>query len=87
MSDAALLGLRRALPLRIGRLLDRAGASIAMLYHGVVSRAAVERAHRGGAAVFAWTVDDEATLSRVVRAGVDGVITNDPRIFGATLTQ
>ena len=87
VSDAALLGLRRALPLRIGRLLDRAGASIAMLYHGVVSRAAVERAHRDGAAVFAWTVDDEATLSRVVSAGVDGVITNDPRIFGATLTQ
>jgi len=50
------------------------------------SRAAVERAHRLGAAVLAWTVDDEPTLRRVVTAGVDGVITNDPRIFGATLS-
>ena len=30
-----------------------------------------------GAAVFAWTVDDEAALRRVLDAGVDGVITNE----------
>jgi len=47
----------------------------------------VARAHALGAAVLAWTVDDEATLGRVVAAGVDAVITNDPRIFGATLRQ
>jgi glycerophosphoryl diester phosphodiesterase len=79
---AALLGLRRTLPVRIVRLLDLAHASAAMLHHWVVSRAAVERAHAHGAAVFAWTVDDEPALRRVLAAGVDGVITNDPRIFG-----
>jgi glycerophosphoryl diester phosphodiesterase len=52
-----------------------------MLHHWVVSRAAVERAHAHGAAVFAWTVDDATVLERVISAGVDGVITNDPRIF------
>jgi glycerophosphoryl diester phosphodiesterase len=36
--------------------------------------------------VLAWTVDEPADLARVVEAGVDGVITNDPRIFLATLT-
>ena len=76
-----LVGLRRTLPLRIVRMLDRARASAAMLHHRVISRAAVERAHAHGAAVFAWTVDDEAALERVLAAGVDGVITNDPRIF------
>jgi glycerophosphoryl diester phosphodiesterase len=81
-----LYGLARALPYRIGRLLDAAGASAAMLHHFVVTRAAVERCHARGAAVFAWTVDDRRVLRRVVKAGVDGVITNDPRIFGATLT-
>ena len=80
---AAVLGLRRTLPLRIVGMLERAHASAAMLHHWVVSRAAVDRAHARGAAVFAWTVDDEAALKRVISAGVDGVITNDPRIFGA----
>ena len=81
VTAAALLGLRRTLPLRIGRMLDRACASAAMLHHSVVSRAVVERAHAHGAAVFAWTVDDETALERVLVAGVDGVITNDPRIL------
>jgi len=31
--------------------------------------------------VFAWTVDDEPLLERMLAAGVDAVITNDPRIF------
>jgi glycerophosphoryl diester phosphodiesterase len=82
LTGAALLGIRRALPFRIARLLERASASAGMLHHSVVSRAAVDCAHAQGAAVFAWTVDDERSLARVLAAGVDGVITNDPRIFG-----
>jgi glycerophosphoryl diester phosphodiesterase len=74
--------LRRALPRRIAGLLARASASAAMLHYSVVSPAAVGRAHAHGAAVFAWTVDDEPLLERMLGAGVDAVITNDPRIFG-----
>jgi glycerophosphoryl diester phosphodiesterase len=37
--------------------------------------------------VWAWTVDDRAELDRVVTAGVDGVITNDPTIFVGTLEE
>jgi glycerophosphoryl diester phosphodiesterase len=81
---AAAAGMRRALPTRIGSLLRRVRASAAMLHYSVVSPAAVERAHADGAAVFAWTVDDEALLRRMVAAGVDAVITNDPRIFGTS---
>ncbi|HEY7604120.1 MAG TPA: glycerophosphodiester phosphodiesterase [Gaiellaceae bacterium] len=78
---AAARALRRALPRRIGGLLRRAHASAAMLHYSVVSPAAVARAQAHGAAVFAWTVDDTPLLDRMVAAGVDGVITNDPRIF------
>lgn len=81
VAATTLVGLRAALPARAGRMLDRACAGALMLYHSVVSRAAVDRAHARGAAVFAWTVNDEAALRRVVAAGVDGVITDDPRIF------
>jgi glycerophosphoryl diester phosphodiesterase len=31
--------------------------------------------------VIAWTVDDLDELARVDAAGVDGVVSNDPRIF------
>jgi glycerophosphoryl diester phosphodiesterase len=31
--------------------------------------------------VLAWTVDDPDVLRWLERAGVDGVVTNDPRIF------
>ena len=41
--------------------------------------------HAAGLPVLAWTVDERTDLERVVAAGVDGVITNDPRIFLATL--
>jgi glycerophosphoryl diester phosphodiesterase len=75
--------LRAALPHRIGRMVKAAEAGSAMLHFAVLSRATVERCHGLGVSVFAWTVDDEEQLARVVATGVDGVITNDPRIFDA----
>jgi glycerophosphoryl diester phosphodiesterase len=87
-AGTATATFRRALPRRIQGMLRRVGASAAMLHFSVVSRTAVERAHAFGASVFAWTVDDGPLLERMVAAGVDGVITNDPRIFvSADYTQ
>jgi glycerophosphoryl diester phosphodiesterase len=39
--------------------------------------------HERGLFVYTWTVDDPETLRRVLDAGVDGVITNRPELFGA----
>jgi glycerophosphoryl diester phosphodiesterase len=80
---AAAAALRRALPHRLPGMLRRVDASATMLHYAVVSAVAVERARAYDAAVFAWTVDDERLLARMVAAGVDGVITNDPRIFAS----
>jgi glycerophosphoryl diester phosphodiesterase len=77
--------LGRTLPGRIGRLLQGAGASAATLNYRVISRAVVERCHALDAAVLAWTVNDPALAARLDRLGVDAVITDDPRIFRATL--
>lgn len=76
--------LRASIPPRIGRLTARAGASALMLQHRLVTARAVARAHALGLPVLAWTVDDRAELERVTGCGVDGVITNDPRIFSPT---
>jgi glycerophosphoryl diester phosphodiesterase len=82
---AGLAGLRASVPPRLPGMLRRAGAGALMLQHRLVSSAAVERAHAAGVPVLAWTVDDLADVKRVTAAGVDGVITNDPRILLATL--
>jgi glycerophosphoryl diester phosphodiesterase len=73
--------LRRALPSRIEGMLRRAGADAAMLHHALVSPEVVARCHAGGAAVFAWTVDTATDLSRVLAAGADGAVADDPGLF------
>jgi glycerophosphoryl diester phosphodiesterase len=78
---AGLAGLRRILPARITGMLERARADAATLHWGLVSRRLVERCHDRGAAVLAWTVEDESALGGVLAAGVDGVIANDPRLL------
>jgi glycerophosphoryl diester phosphodiesterase len=75
--------LRRALPHRIEGMAARADVTSAMLHFSVLSNTVVDRCHELGLTVFAWTVDDPRLLERVVAMGVDGVISNDPRIFSA----
>jgi glycerophosphoryl diester phosphodiesterase len=78
---AGLSSLRATVPARVPRMLRRAGASALMLHYALVTPRAVEAAHRLDAPVLAWTVDDESALASVLAAGVDGVITNDPRLL------
>jgi len=73
--------LGRALPYRLPRMLRTTGASIAMLHYAVLSRAAVGRCHAAGAAVWAWTVNEPGVLQEAMSLGVDGVISDDPRLF------
>jgi len=82
---AGLSGLRLSLPARLPQLLARTGATALMLNHTLVTAGAVRRAHDLGVPVLAWTVDDLVEVDRVVGAGVDGVITNDPGLLVATL--
>jgi glycerophosphoryl diester phosphodiesterase len=73
--------LRALLPRRIGRMIRAADACSAMIHYSVLSPALVSRAHQLDVSVFAWTIDEPDLLARVLALGVDGVISNDPRIF------
>lgn len=73
--------MRVTLPPRVARLVDEVGASALTLNHRVVTRATVERCHELGVAVFAWTVNSPEVAHRLDELGVDGVITDDPRIL------
>jgi glycerophosphoryl diester phosphodiesterase len=76
-----LSAARAVVPRLLPRMVARAGATALMLQHRLATRSAIGRMRALGVPVLAWTVDDPAELERVVAAGVDGVITNDPRIF------
>jgi glycerophosphoryl diester phosphodiesterase len=73
--------MRSALPTRVRTLVDEVEASVLTLNHRVVTRRTVERCHELGVAVFAWTVNDAEIARRLDDLGVDGVITDDPRIL------
>ena len=73
--------LRALLPLRLPRWLRAAGASAATLNAGVVTPAAVAVCHGLGTAVYVWTVNEPALVRTLLETGVDGIITDDPRIL------
>lgn len=47
-------------------------------YQPYVTREMVDRAHRLGLEIIPWTVDDPATMTKLIDDGVDGIITNYP---------
>ena len=77
----ALLAGRRILPYQCARWM-RAGRFEAIMTHFLlVSPALVRAVHSAGGQVYVWTVDDGEHIKRLEAMGVDGVITNDPRLF------
>jgi glycerophosphoryl diester phosphodiesterase len=78
---AALKMGRRVLPGQSARLI-RAGRIEAVMSHYLLMSAQLVRSvHSAGGQVYVWTVDDEQQIEKYVAMGVDGVITNDPRLF------
>jgi glycerophosphoryl diester phosphodiesterase len=77
----ALAVLRALAPRRLPGWLRAAGAQAATLNWAVTSPAAVAACHASGAAVYVWTVNDPALARTLVASGVDGIITDDPRIL------
>ncbi|ADU48181.1 glycerophosphodiester phosphodiesterase family protein [Intrasporangium calvum] len=56
------------------------GAHVVSPHHGSVDADLVSRAHDLGLGVLPWTVNEPDDLRRVVAAGVDGLITDDPEL-------
>jgi glycerophosphoryl diester phosphodiesterase len=73
--------IRRRLPRIAARTLPRLGVQFMWVFHPLVSKRLVEAAHDAGIELIAWTVDDLDRMRTVARLGVDGICTNDPRLF------
>jgi glycerophosphoryl diester phosphodiesterase len=82
----AFLGLqvvRLVLPGRAARVI-RAGRVDALMSHWrLVDRRLVRAVQEAGGEIYVWTVDDEPGIRRLESLGVDAIISNDPRLFGA----
>ena len=62
----------------------RAGGCEAVMAHQIlVSGRLVRDVHGAGGQVYVWTVDSARRIEALEALGVDGVITNDPRLFDA----
>jgi glycerophosphoryl diester phosphodiesterase len=79
--------LRLATPLLVRPLLALTRASAVVMHHSIVTGASVRAVHARGAAVVTWTVDDPHGIARVDQAGVDAIVSNDPRLFTSRLTS
>lgn len=61
--------------------LREAQANILLPRHPLVSHALVEEMHAAGHEVVTWTVNREREMARMIRAGVDGIITDRPDLL------
>jgi glycerophosphoryl diester phosphodiesterase len=81
LARALLRVLRAVTPLVVRPTLSLTRATALVLHHSLVTERTVRAVHRHGAAVVTWTVDDPVELARVDAAGVDAIVSNDPRLF------
>ena len=73
--------VKRRLPAQAAELIRSGGAEALMSHIILVSPRLVEAVHDAGGQLYVWTVDDAKRIAWLEAIGVDGVITNDPRLF------
>jgi glycerophosphoryl diester phosphodiesterase len=58
---------------------------VAAVYHGVLDEAMMQVLRAQQKTVIPWTVDKQEDMARMLEQGVDGIVTNAPRLARATL--
>ena len=79
----AAYALRAALPALAGRTIRRGECDALMAHWRLVTPALLRAVQSAGGELYVWTVDELPQIRALERLGVDGVITNDPRLFRA----
>jgi glycerophosphoryl diester phosphodiesterase len=79
--QAALVAMRLQLPGLAAEKLPQFGVFAMWVYEPLVSARLARICHLAGVELIAWTVDDEARMRKLVDMGVDGLVSNDPRLY------
>jgi glycerophosphoryl diester phosphodiesterase len=78
---AGLSAIRRRFP----GILEKKGPSLEVsavwAYHPIITPRLVEAARKIDVELIAWTVDDAERMRELLAMGVDGICSNDPRLF------
>ncbi|MBK5220442.1 MAG: glycerophosphodiester phosphodiesterase [Thermoleophilia bacterium] len=83
---SALIAMRHRLPGLAAQQLPRLGVEAMWVYHPLITPRLARICELARVELIAWTVDGEARMRKLVDAGVDGLVSNDPRLF-QTLTR
>jgi glycerophosphoryl diester phosphodiesterase len=78
---AAISALRQRYPTVLAKRAPELRVQEVWVYHLVITPKAVEVARELGLELMAWTVDDANRMRQLLELGVDGICTNDPRLF------
>jgi glycerophosphoryl diester phosphodiesterase len=79
---ALLTAFRAWLPRRARSELLAGRFDAIMAHWRLVTPGLLRAVEEGGGELYVWTVDDAGLMARLTDMGVDGIITNDPRLFG-----
>lgn len=77
----ALAWMRQRLPGLAARELPRLGVEAMWIYHPLATPRLARITKLAGIELIAWTVDDPRRMRKLIDAGVNGICTNDPRLF------
>ena len=78
---AGLSAIRRRFPGILEKKGPKLGISAVWAYHPIITPRLVNAARKVGVEVIAWTVDDAERMRELLAMGVDGICSNDPRLF------
>ncbi len=78
---AGLSALRRRYPSILAKQGPELNVDAVWVYHPIITPKAVDVAHEIGLELMAWTVDDAGRMRELLDMGVDGICSNDPRLF------
>jgi glycerophosphoryl diester phosphodiesterase len=78
---AGLSAIRRRFPGILEKRAPRLGVNAVWAYHPIITPRLVESARKVDVELMAWTVDDPDRIRELLDMGVDGICSNDPRLF------
>jgi len=78
---AAVYGMRLQMPGLAAEKLPQFDVFALWIYHSLASAKLARICKLAGVELIAWTVDDETRMRKLVDMGVDGLVSNDPRLY------
>ena len=80
---AAMVAMRRSFPGHARRRAPELGVAAIWVMHALATPRLVEVARELGIELICWTVDDAERVAELTDMGVDGIVSNDPRLLPA----